>query len=133
MGKWRYRKGRWNPWSRDGKRMAIVRQGQVWTVDPDGNATQATFDAKNKVFPTFSPDGRMVAYITWQSDTREHYTRLGPTDIWVVDLKTGLAARVTRADAGRIESLDWLDNGTLIFDRHPPGGRESSLRTISLR
>jgi HEAT repeat protein len=133
MGGWNYRKGRWNPWSRDGKRLAFIRQGQVWTSDPDGNATQLTFDGSNKVFPTFSPDGTKMAYITWQFDNREHYTRLGPTDIWVVDIKTRLAARVTRADSSRIEGLDWLDNSTLIYDRLHPDDRHSTLRTVSLR
>ena len=134
MGGWNYRKGRWNPWSRNGKRLAFIRNGQAWISDPDGgNATQATFDAFNKVFPTFSPDGTKIAYITWQFDNREHYTRLGPTDIWVVDIKTGLAIRVTRADSGRIEGLDWLDDGTLIYDRVGPDERHSTLRTASLR
>jgi Tol biopolymer transport system component len=94
---------------------------------------QATFDASNKVFPTFSPDGAKIAYITWQFDNREHYTRLGPTDIWVVDIKRGLAVRVTRADSGRIEGLAWLDNGTLIYDRLEPDETHSTLRTVSLR
>ena len=133
MGGWNYRKGRWNPWSKDGKRLAFIRQGQVWISDPDGSATQVTFDASNKIFPTFSPDGTKVAYITWQFDNREHYARLGPTDIWVVDIRSGLAVRVTRADSGRIQGLDWLDNRTLIFDRLGPGGRQSTLRTASLR
>jgi HEAT repeat protein len=133
MGAWSYRKGRWNPWSTDGKHLAFIRKGQVWVSDPNGNATQVTFDASNKVFPTFSPDGTKIAYITWQFDNREHYTRLGPTDIWVVDIKTGLSARVTRADPGRIGGLDWLDNGTIIFDRLDSSDRHSTLRTISLR
>jgi hypothetical protein len=133
IGDWDYRKGRWNPWSKDGKRLAFIRQGQVWTSDPDGNATQVTFDVWNKVFPTFSPDGTKIAYVTWQFDNREHYVRLGPTDIWVVDIKTGLAARVTRADPGHIEGLDWLDNVTLIYDRLGPDDRHSTLRTASLR
>ena len=59
--------------------------------------------------------------------------RLGPTDIWVIDIKSGLAARVTRADSGRIEGLDWLDNGTIIFDRLGPDDRHSTLRTVLLR
>lgn len=134
MGGWNYRKGRWNPWSRDGKRLAFIRNGQAWISDPDGgNATQVTFDASNKIFPTFSPDGTKIAYITWQFDNREHYTRLGPTDIWVIDIKTGLAVRITRADSGRIEGLDWLDNATIIFDRLGPDDRHSMLRTVLLR
>ena len=84
------------------------------------------------MLPTFSPDGTKIAYVTWQFDNREHYSRLGPTDIWVVDIKTGLAARVTRADPGHIEGLDWLDNGTLIFDRLASDDLHSTLRTASL-
>ncbi|HEU4387515.1 MAG TPA: hypothetical protein VFV34_06940, partial [Blastocatellia bacterium] len=134
IGNWDYRKGRWYPWSRDGKGLTFIRRGQVWTSDPDGgNARQVTFDSFNKVFPTFSPDGARIAYITWQFDQRDGYTQLGPTDIWVVDCKTGLAARVTHPDPARIESLDWLDNNTLIYDRLERGGRQSSLRTASLR
>jgi len=25
MGEWNYRKGRWNPWSKDGNHLALVR------------------------------------------------------------------------------------------------------------
>lgn len=131
MGGWSYRKGRWNPWSRDGKRLGFVRNGQVWISDTEGNAAQVTFDTSNKVFPTFSPDGSKLAYIVWQFDNREHSTSLGPTDIWVLDIKTGLAARVTHAD--RIEGLDWVDNGTLIYDRLQPDDWHATLRTASLR
>lgn len=28
MGEWIYRQGRWNPWSKDGKRLAFIRDGQ---------------------------------------------------------------------------------------------------------
>jgi HEAT repeat protein len=134
MGEWDYRKARWNPWSRDGKHLAFVRRGQVWTADPDGgNARQVTFDASNKAFPTFSPEGSKIAYVTWQFDYREHYMRLGPTDLWVVDCTTGLATRVTHSDPGRIEGLDWLDSSTLIYDRLGEWERHSGLRTASLR
>jgi HEAT repeat protein len=134
MGEWDYRKGRWNPWSKDGKHLAFVRRGQIWIADADGgNARQLTFDASNKAFPTFSPDGNKIAYVTWQFDNRELYARLGPTDIWVVDCATELAARLTRPNPGHIEGLDWLDGSTLIFDRLDKGERHSSLKTLSLR
>jgi HEAT repeat protein len=134
IGGWDYRKGRCNPWSKDGKRLTFVRQGQIWIADADGsNARQLTFDASNKVFPTFSPDGTKIAYITWQFDNRERHPRLGPTDIWIVETTTGLAARVTQPASARIESLDWLSNEALICDRLEPGERGSTLRTIALR
>jgi HEAT repeat protein len=140
VGDWDYRKGRWNPWARDSAHTAFVRRGQVWVSDASGaNQRQVTFDSSNKVFPTFSPDGNRLAYITLQNDERKHYRRSGPTDLWVVDVATTIAARLTAPAPGRIDSLDWLDNFTLVFDRVDPDGLMSigkpisMLKTISLQ
>jgi len=140
VGEWDYRKGRWNPWARDSAHIAFVRRGQVWVSDASGsNQKQITFDSSNKVFPTFSPDGSRLAYITLQNDERKHYRRSGPTDLWVVDLATTISARLTAPAPGRIDSLDWFDIYTLIFDRVGPDGPISTgkpisvLKTISLQ
>src|SRR5215472_12641077 len=134
VGEWDYRKGRWNPWARDSAHIAFVRRGQVWVSDASGsNQKQITFDSSNKVFPTFSPDGSRLAYITLQNDERKHYRRLGPTDLWVVDLGTTISARLTAPAPGRIDCLDWLDNFTLIFDRVDRDKTVSVLKTISLQ
>jgi hypothetical protein len=134
VGDWDYLKRRWDPWSKDSKQLAFIRQGQIWVADSNGgNARQVTFHAFNKAFPAFSPDGTKIAYVTWQPDNREHYRRFGPTDIWVVDCKTGLAIRVTHADAGRIQGLSWPDNSTLIYDRMGSTESHSTLRRTSLK
>lgn len=118
FGSWNYRKCRWNPWAKDGSKLAFLRDGEVWICAPDGSgARQLTFDGARKAFPTFSPDAARIAYVTWQPDNRRHYTRVGPTDLWVVDVETTLAVRVTTKSAGRIHCLDWLDADRLIFDR----------------
>jgi HEAT repeat protein len=137
FGSWEYRKCRWNPWAKDGSKLALVRNGQVWICSPNGSdARQLTFDSARKAFPTFSRDGTRVAYVTWQPDNRRHYTRLGPTDLWVVDVTTTLAARVTAKSTGRIHCLDWIDDDTLIFDRlaRPATvlGYDSTLRRLDL-
>jgi hypothetical protein len=133
---WAYRKGRWNPWSKDGGRLTFLRKGQVWVSKPDGtDAKQLTFDSSRKAFPTFSRGGRSIAYLSWQPDDRMHYTRVGPTDLWAVDVETGLATRVTAPSPGRIHSFEWLDDYTLIFDRLDPKGGvgyRSTLRRVSL-
>jgi HEAT repeat protein len=133
---WDYRKGRWNPWSKDGVHLTFIRKGQVWMMKPDGSGQkQVTFDSTRKAFPVFSRDGKRIAYLAWQPDNRRHYTRSGPTDLWVSDIETGLAARVTAPSAGRINCLDWLDDYTLIFDRLGDReyiGYESSLKRLSL-
>jgi HEAT repeat protein len=136
IGDWDYRKCRWNPWSHDGSRLAFLRDGQVWTCKPDGqDAKQVTWGARAKACPTFSPDGRRVAYLCYQEDNRLHYRRLGPTDLWVADLETGMETRVTRPGPARIRCLDWLDGGSLIFDRVQEEARRctSALRVAQLR
>ena len=127
---------RWSQWSRNGKRLTFVRDGQVWVSDALGNgAKQLTFDNTRKAFPIFSRDGECIAYLTWQPDDRRHYTRPGPTDLWVIDLATTLTTRITTPANGRINSFDWLDDHTLIFDRLEQRDGivpHSSLRRISL-
>src|SRR5262249_15423977 len=130
---WDYRKGRWNLWAKDSAHMAFVRRGQVWVSDASGaNQRQITFDSANKVFPTFSPDGNRIAYITLQNDERKNYRRLGPTDLSVGGLATTIAARLTAPAPGRIDSFDWLDNYTLIFDRLEADEPRSHARPISV-
>ncbi len=129
-----------NRWSKDGTRLTFVRNGQIWVSDALGkNPKQITFDSTRKVSPVFSPDGRFIAYLTWQPDARRHYPRLGPTDLWVVDVESTLALRVTSPATARINSLDWLNDHTLIFDRLQDEEKSvfrdvpsSSLRRLSL-
>ncbi|HJZ79590.1 MAG TPA: hypothetical protein VKD91_04570 [Pyrinomonadaceae bacterium] len=65
--------------------------------------------------------------------------QLGLTDLWVVDIATTMAIRVTAPAKQRINSFDWLDDHILIFDRGEPRDRSSvwpaprsSLRRLSL-
>ena len=127
-----------NPWSKDVARLAFVRNDQIWVSDALGrNAKQVTFDNTRKVSPVLSRDGRSVAYLTWQPDNRRHYMRLGPTDLWVVDVESTLAIRLTSRATGRINSVDWLDDQTLIFNRFQDDEKSvfpapsSSLRRLS--
>lgn len=134
-----YERCRWDPWSRDGKQVAFLRNGQVWVSDVAGNnAKQLTFDSARKAFPIFSRGSQFVAYRTWQPDYRHRNLRLGPSDIWIVDVASTLATRVTGPAKGAVHNFDWLDDYTLIIDRHDLGDSSffnvprSSLRLISL-
>ncbi len=125
---------RWNPWSKDGSRLAFLKRGQVWTAAPDGtNARQLTFDGGAKASPTFARDGKLVAFVVWGLDARRPYSRPSPTDVWVVDVETTLAVRATAPSPGRIFCLDWLNEHEVIFDRLEPGfGPKASLRRLDL-
>jgi len=38
---------------------------------------------------------KQIAYVSWQTNDRLHHTRLGPTDLWIVDVATTLVTRAT--------------------------------------
>jgi len=135
-----------SPFSADSTHITFVRNDQVWMSQPDGsNLKQLTFDSSQKRRPVFSRDGKSIAYVKSQTDYRDRNPQEGVTDIWVLNIETGLATRVTAPNPDRIGSVDWLDDRTLIFSRQvvKPGmtGRQSlgeslrhrsSLRKVSL-
>jgi dipeptidyl aminopeptidase/acylaminoacyl peptidase len=51
-------------WSPDGKKLAFVSGGQVWTMDSDdgGDKTQVTKISTGAAAPVWSPDGRWIAF-----------------------------------------------------------------------
>jgi TolB protein len=55
----------WAPaWSPDGASLAIAMSGSIWTIDPaTGIARELTYDRKYHSMPTWSPDGRWIAYV----------------------------------------------------------------------
>ncbi len=133
---WDYRKARWNPWSKNGEWFAFVRKGQVWIMKPDGSgARQITFDGARKFFPTFSRNGKLIAYVaTWHPDALSRSARPAPTDLWIVDIESGIAERATAPAPGKIYSLDWLDDCRLVFDRiDNSNDRISVLKTLALQ
>jgi hypothetical protein len=138
FGSWEYRKCRWNPWSKDGQFLTFVHNEQICLCLPDGsNGQQLTSDPQRKAFPTFSRDNKRIAYVCWTTDpdnrSPDRRPRLGDTELWVVDIQTRQSTRVARAASGKIHSLDWLDERTIIFDRVEERGTlgyDSSLRLV---
>lgn len=55
--------GRSPSWSPDGRRLAFVRGGDVWTVRPDGRARRHLTRQGTDEEPTWSPDGRRIAFL----------------------------------------------------------------------
>src|SRR2546429_4858136 len=64
-------------WSPDGRRVAFVRDGAIWTVDLDGSRQQRVSEhpAGNSM-PRWSPNGRRLAFIS---------RRRGWSQVWLLD------------------------------------------------
>ena len=79
---------------------------QVWVYDLDKNThSQLTYSPCDKREPTFSPDGKRIAY------------RTNNAEVYILDLETGRQQRILK-DLGLVSDLDWSPDGSrIIFTR----------------
>jgi Tol biopolymer transport system component/imidazolonepropionase-like amidohydrolase len=87
--------------SPDGTQVAFAALGDLWLMPIAGQARRLTNDRFVEMHPTWSPDGRSLAY---SSD------RDGTMDLWVRDLASG-ADRKVASDAAK---ASWAPRGTEI-------------------
>jgi len=69
---------------------------------------------------TPSPDGKLIAYVTFNAKAAEqpHWTFWGNATVWVVPAAPGGKPRaVTHASPSAINTLRWLNNKEIVFDR----------------
>jgi Tol biopolymer transport system component/imidazolonepropionase-like amidohydrolase len=60
---------RWPALSPDGKRVVFSSLNKLWIMDlPSGTPKRLTDSKTGEFMPTWSPDGRYVAYVTWSRD-----------------------------------------------------------------
>ncbi len=92
--------------SPDGREIAFVSGGDIWTVAATGGeARLLVVDPETESRPLFSPDGRELAFVS---------ERTGGGDIYVLALEAGTLRRLT-FDDGR-EQLDaWSRDGRWIY------------------
>lgn len=59
---------RWPAMSPDGKRVVFSSLNKLWIADlPSGTARRLTDSAVGEFMPSWSPDGRSIAYVTWST------------------------------------------------------------------
>lgn len=87
--------------SPDATQIAFVALGDLWVMPITGEARKLTHDRFVEMDPTWSPDGRSIAY---SSD------RDGTMDLWVRDVASG----VDRKAATEARKASWAPRGTEI-------------------
>src|SRR5881398_3058426 len=92
--------------SPDGKEIAFVSGGDIWTVPSGGGEARLLVSHPDyESRPLYSPDGKYLAFVS---------TRTGNGDIYVVDLQSGETRRITYDDAAD-ELSAWSHNGQYLY------------------
>ena len=103
--------------SNDGKYVAyVVREpimedkkseylSQIWVSNVDTKENiQYTFNLKSSSSPEFSPDGKMIAFLS---------ARSGKNQIWIINTNGGEAKKLTSEKKG-VNSIKWSPDGKVI-------------------
>jgi Tol biopolymer transport system component len=103
---------RWSSSNADGKRLAFQALGRVYVQDGSTGmprrVTPASFGPL-EFAPTWSPDGRWLAFVTWDDDARGH--------VWTVPATGGTPRRLSR-DPGDYTDPVWsLDGRSVLVAR----------------
>jgi Tol biopolymer transport system component len=117
---WDYIKPNWNPWFSDSVHLAFFSDSSLYTIRADGTERRELWPAKNAGLPVPSPDGKLIAYVTFAPRLAQHRTDLqfwGGSTIWVISSEGGAPRQVTLPSKDETYDLRWLTNSSLIFDR----------------
>ena len=91
--------------SPDGRQVAFVALNQVWLMDVGRDPRQVTNDPYYKADPTWSPDGKSLAY---SSDSD------GSMAIYIRDLRTQRTRKLTASFTGAQVNAAWSPDGKQI-------------------
>ncbi len=91
-------------WSPDGSKLAVIHGGDIWiTSAEEGKPVQITETLEHEIWPVWSPNGEMIAYM---------YHRAGPI-LHVISVSGGEATKILDTSAGR-DKYAWSPDGKEI-------------------
>ncbi|MBV8514523.1 MAG: CehA/McbA family metallohydrolase [Acidobacteria bacterium] len=94
-------------WSPDSRQVIYSMGGSLWRQNVDSNTAQQITDGSGYDYqPDWSPDGKSVAYVSYQHDAME---------LWMLDLATGNARQITKDAAVDIEPRWSSDGAKIVF------------------
>lgn len=95
--------------SPDGKQLAFVSLDRVWvTTLPDGKPTRVSTGTVGEFNPVWSPDGKSLAYVTWEDSRGGQIMRAD------ADGTRGWRTRTLSTVGGLYTDLAWSPSGTRI-------------------
>jgi DNA-binding SARP family transcriptional activator len=104
-------------WSPDGQWIAFNRNGELWSIRPDGSEAQGLFGKAEKPCVghlTWSPNSQQLAFVGYGCTPVS-----APEEIWVIN-RDGTDSRVVYSLSPRPQSAEvlWSDDGQKILCAH---------------
>lgn len=123
-------------WSPDGRRIAYVRDEEIWVMEGDGSrATRVAGKPGGAIQPRWSPDGRRLAFLS---------RRRGWSQVWLIDAPVPRRGRpaaepkppeptVLTEPGIDVEAFEWSPDGSslaVVAHRHPEPTETSQIAIV---
>jgi Tol biopolymer transport system component/imidazolonepropionase-like amidohydrolase len=96
---------RWASFAPEGRMFVFEALGKLWMANGGGAPRRLTAATHREYAPAISPDGKWVAYVSWDDRERGH--------LWKIPLPSGEPQRLTRV-ARQYANPSWSPDGTRI-------------------